>query len=42
LHQGDHKNAYGAFERVLAIYPQLETAKKAVERLRPEVEGVPL
>lgn len=42
LHQGDHKNAYGAFERVLAIYPQLETAKKAVETLRPEVEGVPL
>ncbi len=42
LHQGDDKNAYGAFERVLTIYPQLETAKKAVEQLRPEVEGTPL
>ena len=42
LQRGNKKLAYEAFERVLAIYPQLETAQKAVEELRPEVEGSPL
>jgi len=42
LQRGNKKLAYEAFERVLAIYPQLETAQKAVEELRPGVEGSPL
>jgi tetratricopeptide (TPR) repeat protein len=42
LHRGDKKHAYDAFERVLTIYPQLETAKNAVNQLRPDVEGLPL
>ena len=42
LQRGNKKLAYEAFERVLTIYPQLETARKAVEELRPEVEGSPL
>jgi tetratricopeptide (TPR) repeat protein len=42
LHRGKRKLAYEAFQRVLAIYPALDTAKKAVEELRPEVEGLPL
>jgi len=42
LHKGDKKHAFEAFEKVLAIYPQLETAKNAVKQLRPEVEGLPL
>lgn len=42
LRQGNKKQAFNAFARVLDIYPQLETAKHAVEQLRPEVEGEPL
>jgi tetratricopeptide (TPR) repeat protein len=42
LHRGNKKLAYEAFQRVLAVYPALETAKKAVEELRPEIEGSPL
>ena len=42
LQRGNKKLAYEAFERVLAIYPQLETAQKAVQDLRPDVEGSPL
>lgn len=42
LHRGNKKLAYEAFKRVLAVYPALDTAKKAVEELRPEIEGSPL
>lgn len=42
LRQGNKKQAFDAFLRVLDIYPQLETAQHAVEQLRPEVEGEPL
>lgn len=36
---GDPKRAYQAYERVLAIHPHHDDVIKAVERLRPEVEG---
>jgi len=42
LHSGNKKRAYDAFERVLDLYPQLDTAKQAVEELRTDVEGLPL
>jgi tetratricopeptide (TPR) repeat protein len=42
MQRGNKKLAYEAFERVLAIYPQLETAQKAVQELRTEIEGLPL
>ena len=42
MQRGDKKHAYDAFERVLDIYPRLDTAKKAVEHLRIDVEGTKL
>jgi len=36
---GDKKHAYEAFRRALAIDPQLDAVKKALDELRPEVEG---
>ena len=36
---GDEKGAYTAYMRALEIHPNLPGAAKAVERLRPEVEG---
>jgi tetratricopeptide (TPR) repeat protein len=36
---GDKKRAYDAFKRALAVNPHLDTVKKALEELRPEVEG---
>ena len=36
---GDNPAAYEAYSRALEIHPNLEHASKAVERLRPEVEG---
>ncbi len=36
---GDQKRAYEAYNRVLAIHPYHEEVTKAVERLRPVVEG---
>lgn len=37
--QGDDKQAMVAYRRALALYPQLETVKRAVESLRFEVDG---
>ena len=37
--QGDDKQAMVAYRRALALYPQLETVKRAVEALRFEVDG---
>jgi len=36
---GDKKRAYDAFKRALAVNPHLDTVQKAVEELKPEVEG---
>jgi len=36
---GDKKAALEAFRRALAIHPNLTSAREAVERLKPEVEG---
>ena len=36
---GDKKGAYQAYKEALAVHPNLPGAKKAVERLAPEVEG---
>ena len=37
--QGDDKQAMVAYRRALALYPQLETVKRAVESLKFEVDG---
>jgi tetratricopeptide (TPR) repeat protein len=37
--QGDDKHAMVAYRRALAIYPQLEAIKSAVESLASEVDG---
>ncbi len=37
--QGDDKGAMIAFRRALAVYPELDTARKAVDSLRYEVDG---
>ncbi len=37
--QGDDKAAMAAFRRALAVYPQFEAGKKAVESLRYEIDG---
>jgi tetratricopeptide (TPR) repeat protein len=42
MQRGDKKHAFDAFERVLDLYPRLESAKKAVEHLRIDVEGTQL
>ncbi|MBV9076388.1 MAG: hypothetical protein JO048_02760 [Methylobacteriaceae bacterium] len=39
LSNDDKKRALEAFRHALAIHPYLEDAKKAVERLAPEVDG---
>ncbi len=39
---GDTQGAYAAYRRVLAIHPNHEEVRKALDRLRPEVEGTPL
>ena len=36
---GDERRAYEAYSRVLAIHPHHEEVTKAVERLKPAVEG---
>jgi tetratricopeptide (TPR) repeat protein len=36
---GDISGAYAAYQRVLAIHPNHEEVRKALERLRPEIEG---
>lgn len=36
---GDRKRAYAAYRRVLAIHPHHEEVTKALERLKPLVEG---
>ena len=37
--QGDDKRAMLAYRRALAVYPQLEAVKDAVEQLKTEVDG---
>jgi TolA-binding protein len=37
--QGDDKRAMIAYRQVLAIYPELEAVKEAVEALKIEVDG---
>lgn len=39
LAQDDKGRALDAFRRAEALYPQWDVLKKAIERLRPEVEG---
>ncbi len=36
---GDDKGAYTAYTQALEVHPNLPGAAKAVDRLRPEVEG---
>ncbi len=36
---GDEKNAVAAYRRALAVHPFLETVRKSVDRLSPDVEG---
>jgi tetratricopeptide (TPR) repeat protein len=38
----DKKRALDAFERALAINPQLDTAKQAVEKLHKDLDGTPI
>lgn len=38
---GDPRGAWEAYSRVLAIHPHHEDVTKALERLRPEIEGQP-
>ncbi len=35
----DHRRALDAFRRAQAIYPQWDTLKKAIDKLKPDVEG---
>jgi tetratricopeptide (TPR) repeat protein len=39
LERHDFKNAYKAFEEVHRLYPQLETARKALDDLQPLMSG---
>jgi tetratricopeptide (TPR) repeat protein len=36
---GDKKRAYQAFQKALAVNPHLDTVQKALDELKPDVEG---